>query len=192
MFRRRREPVDPITTLDLSVLSPRWRAPVIEVVASRGRFVDLVRGVPEGPLRDRLGELGAEVDQGVLAAYDAARRAEALERTLPHLDVDGAAARVKAARRRVADLRARGSDAGQLAEAEQEVEVESERFATLNHLANQPDDIARQLARIDRELDAATAEAATLALAPTGTDAAATVQRAVGQLSALRAALGEV
>jgi hypothetical protein len=192
MLRRRREPVDPIATLDLSGLSPRWSAPVAEIVASRGRFVELVRGVPDGPLRDRLAELGAEVDLGVLAAHDAAKRAEELERTLPHLDVDGALARVKAARRAVADVRSRGGDPTQLADAEAELAVESDRFATLNHLANQPEDIARQLVQIDRELDAATAEAATLALAPSGTDAAVTVQRAVGQLSALRSALGEV
>lgn len=192
VFRRPR-PVDPLASVQPATLPRRWAAPIDDVLAARGRFVRLVETTAAGPLRDQLDALAVEVDRAVLAAWDSARRGAELEHTLGGLDVAAAAARLKEARRDLSRSHERGDSDAVIAERHRAVEVAAERFATLNRLANELDDLDERLGSIAEDLDATVAIAAELTLGTTaGVDPATTLGAVAARLSALRAALGEV
>ena len=165
MFRRRRSEPAPAPTggVDLAVLSPRWRAPVEEAIATRARFRELVARVPAGALRERLDALAERVDTGVLAAWATAERAQAAEHAMEILDPDRVSARFKDARRRLDQARGTAADTAAL---EQEVAALSDQHASVNRLLNGLDDAAERLRVLDLRLDTAVARAAELVLNP--------------------------
>lgn len=83
---RRRRPEDPLAEVSPSSVSPRFRGAVAAALDARRRYADLVAGMRDGPSRGRLTALHAQVDSAVLAAWDTARRAGDIERTLATLD----------------------------------------------------------------------------------------------------------
>jgi hypothetical protein len=160
-------------------VSPRFGGAVATALDARRRYTDLVAGMRPGPARDRLADLQARVDEGVLAVWDTARRAGDIERTLATLDPDRVTAEYKRARR---------------TEDDDELEAAlAQRFASVQRLLNTLDDTDERLQLLDARLGAAVAAAAEVAVGTTAPDqVGAELESVVGDLEALRAALHDL
>jgi hypothetical protein len=185
VFRRRRaEPADPLSAVDLGALPSDYREPVVRATASRAQFQDLLLATREGPLRTRLGELGERVDAGVLAVWRTASQAAAIDRVAATLQPDRILADLKQARRTGAD--------------EELQEALQARFASTQQLLNARDELKEQLPVLEARLGTAVARAATLTLVDADTfDAELTSLSAdldglVTELDALSAATAEL
>jgi hypothetical protein len=183
VLRRRRQPGDPLAHVDPRVVAPRFAPAVRAALAARARYADVVAGVGEGPVRDRLVDVGARIDAGVLAVWEAARRAGEIERTVAALDPERVIAEYKEARRDQAD------------DPEREAALAA-RFASVQRLLNALDDTDDRLRTLDARLGAAVAGAAEVALGVGGDAAAEAVETelddVVTELDALRVALREL
>ncbi len=180
MLRRRRQPAatDPLAVVDPTALPPRWALAVRDAVEARRRWTELVAGLRPGPVRDRLVELGARVDEGVLAVWETAVRAVEVARVAETLDVDAVTEEHKRAKRDPAADPAL-------------VEALSARFTSVQRVLNAVDDADERLRLLDARLGAAVARAAEVALsAGTGSeDLGAELESVVGELGALRQSL---
>jgi hypothetical protein len=182
MLRRKpKAPPGPLAHVDAATLPPRWAPAVADAVAARRRWLDLVAGVRPGPLRDRLAQLGARVDDGVLAVWDTAVRAVEAERVTQALDADRVVDEYKRAKRDPAADPAL-------------VEALHARFTSVQRVLNSVEDTARQLQLLEARLGAAVARAAEVALVAGsgGRDAEALgeeLDAVVGELGALRDSL---
>ncbi|MCC6226454.1 MAG: hypothetical protein IT195_08615 [Microthrixaceae bacterium] len=188
MFRRSRP--DPLEQIRPDALGARWAIPLRAALVSRQRFGQLVTGVGPGPVRTHLDELSAEVDAAVLAAWERAQQADRVEATLTGLDLTTASDRLKAARRTHGELVGRGATDADLAASSAAVGQEAERFATLNRLVNELDDLSDRLGRLAADLDATIAAAAELTLAQSPSDPS--LAPVAARVSALRAAFDEL
>jgi len=176
MFRRRRREAQPTgDPVDLTQLRPRWRAAVEEAVGARSRFRALVDRAAAGPMAERLAVLATSIDEGVLATYRTAARAQAAEDALIEMNPEVVNDQLKAAKRR-------GSEA--------EIELLAAQHSSVNRLMNSVDDAEEQLRMLDLRLDAAVARAAELILRPTDTVAVGQeIDALVTELDALRQAM---
>jgi hypothetical protein len=75
------ERIDPFT------LSEPWRGFVREAQQAKAAFDDAVRSTKAGPLRERLDEIGARIDDGVRESWRIARAGEALADARSRIDV---------------------------------------------------------------------------------------------------------
>jgi hypothetical protein len=182
VLRRRRAPEDPLGHVDPAAVSPRFARPVADALDARRRFADVVAGVRDGPVRDRLAGAGGRLDDGVAAVWDIAQRATDVERTLAALDPE-----------RVTDeyKRAKRGDAAPELEA-----ALAQRFASVQRLLNALDDTDERLRLLDARLGAAVAGAAEVALGAAGAGGAERLgfelDGVVAELGALRTALDEL
>jgi hypothetical protein len=176
---RRRRPEDPLAQVSPSSVSPRFRGAVAAALDARRCYADLVAGMRDGPSRDRLAALQAQVDSAVLAAWDTARRAGDIERTLATLEPDRVTAEYKQARRTSGD---------------DELEAAlAQRFASVQRLLNTLDDTDERLQLLDARLGAAVAAAAEVAVGTAPPDqVGAELESVVGDLEALRSALHDL
>lgn len=157
-------------------LARPWASLLRDAAAARDRYRETVQSLRPGPLRSRLGDLGAEVDAAVAEAHDLARHGDRVSRSCTQVEHA-----VAAQRRRV-----RHAAAGDpLVASLRAQQASAERLAT----AAVADRRALQLlvARLD-ELAAHVAELEVLAVGarPSALDAIAE------QAAALRAATVEV
>jgi hypothetical protein len=131
-----------------------------------------------GPLQDRLSELSARVDEGVLAVWETAVRAVDAGRIAEALDVEEVTREYK---------RAKSDPSADPAL----VEALSARFTSVQRVLNSIDDAEQRLRLLDARLGAAVARAAEVALtAGEGADVlGAELEAVVGELGALRDAL---
>lgn len=184
MLRRRRgseddRARDPLAAVDPRAVSPRFEGAVADALDARSRYADVLAGVRDGPVRDRLADAGSRLDAGVVAVWEIAQRATQVERTLAALDPD-----------RVTDEYKRAKRTG----ADPELEaVLAQRFGSVQRLLNTLDDTDQRLRLLDARLGAAVAGAAEIALGGGGTDRlGADLDGVVTELGALRAALDEL
>lgn len=177
VFRRRRaEPADPIAAqIDVSSVPAGYRAPVDDALRARTQFQSLVGNVAEGPLRDRLGELGQRVDAGVLAVWETVQQAMRLESVVVTLDPDRVADAYKQARR---DQQAGTADATT-------VEALGARFASTQRLLNALDEMRERLPILEARLGTAVARAAELTLTSSASASAAGLDALDGELQTL-------
>ncbi|HEX2577623.1 MAG TPA: hypothetical protein VHK88_14820 [Aquihabitans sp.] len=191
MFRRRRDAesvatpaADPVAALDLAAVPPRLVAVVQGAVEARHRWGAVVAGLAPGPLADRLTELGARIDAGVADVHATAVRVGEAERVLAALDVDGATAAFKAARRRAAD-----------GDPPPELEALEARFTSVQRILNSAAEAEERLRVLDARLLAAVARGAEVALTADG-DALRSLgddlDGVVSELGALRSALSSL
>ena len=175
MLRRKRKPA---ATPELAPLPPRWAPVVADAVEVRRRWYELVAGLREGPVRDRLTELGEKIDAGVLAVHATASRAADAERIAATLDADKVTDDYKRAKRDPS------VDPALL-------DALSVRFASVQRVLNALDDVDRQLRLLDARLGAAVARGAEVALtAGEGSDdLARELDAVVGELGALQQSL---
>lgn len=182
MLRRRRPPEDPLAHVDPALVSPRFSGAVADALDARRRYADVLTGVREGPVRDRLADAAGRLDAGVAAVWEIAQRATQVERTLATLDPD-----------RVTDEYKRAKRGGVDPELET---VLAQRFASVQRLLNTLDDTDERLRLLDARLGAAVAGAAEVALGATGAAGAdrlgAELDGVVAELGSLRAALAEL
>jgi hypothetical protein len=81
VFRRRSStPPDPLAGVDPAAVPAAYRAPVTDALRARAQFAELVAGLRDGPLQDRMRELGGRVDTGVLAVWRTASQAADIDR----------------------------------------------------------------------------------------------------------------
>ena len=74
--------------MDPFSLSEPWRTYMMEALRAKARYGQAVSTSEEGPLRERLAEIGARIDDGVEACWNIARRGMVLERAYGGLDVE--------------------------------------------------------------------------------------------------------
>ena len=159
-------------------------APVDDALRARAQFGELVAGLRDGPLQDRLRELGTRVDAGVLAVWRTAMQAADIDRVAATLDPDRVTAELKQARRAGA--------------ADDVVAALHDRFASTQRLLNSRDELRDRLPVLEARLGTAVAKAAELVLtspASAGTEIAgleADLDQLVGELDALGAATTEL
>ena len=144
-------------------------------------------------MRDRVDDLSRRVDAGVLAVWDMVERGAVAERVLGTIDPRAAAARLKDARRQLAEASERGAEAGDLAG---QVEALSARHGAAQRVWNEVEDLEDRLRPLNARLGAVVAHAAELAAGSVFTDhldrAVADLDAAVDSLAATRAALVEL
>jgi hypothetical protein len=83
-----RERIDPFA------LSEPWRTFVREAQQARSAFDDAVRSTGEGPLRERLGQIGQRIADGVEESWRIARAGDALADARSRIDVGGISAQL--------------------------------------------------------------------------------------------------
>jgi hypothetical protein len=165
--------------IELASLPEPWRHFVREAVDAQGRYRRAVATAAEGPLRDRLNEIGQGIEQGVLECYRIARRGAALEGGLSAVDA-GAAEKQLAAlinslpgEAQEALWRAHGSGKGIAAAAEkagvdanqvQTIEALEAQVASAGRLGTVAQDARDRLSLLDARLDEAVARAVELSL----------------------------
>ena len=72
--------------IDPFAVNEPWRRFVSEALQSQRRFDDALHGMAEGPLRDRLGEIGDRLSTGVEECWRIARRAQSLSQARRQVD----------------------------------------------------------------------------------------------------------
>ena len=172
----------PKSDIDLSALVEPWRRFVVEAMDARQRYRQALETAAAGPLRNRLGEIGQRLDDGVEETWHIARRGMALENALRQLEDPGRVAeRLGQARRADADQRIIDS-------------LKSQLDAT-DRIARVAADARQRLQLLDARLDEAVARAVELSL--TAHDAqdllgvGSDVESVVGEMESLRQALEE-
>lgn len=189
MFRRSRGPLDEIDPAQLPV---RWRGPVIEALDHRSNFRTFLDRIDPGPLRARVNEAAAGVDDGVLAVWGHARRGDLASQALSTNDPGLVRDQLKAAQRNLADAE---SDAERAAIAD-EVAVLAARHASLQRLWNTVDEIDEQLASAVNRIGAAVAQVMELsvvaATSPGDDGRSRALDDTILELRSLREALDEI
>lgn len=177
---RRRERIDPFT------LGEPWRSRVQAALGARRRYDEALQATADGPLRERLADIGERIDDGVTACWRIANQGNALRQGVRTIGIG--------------ELRSKlaGSEA-----AAQDDPASEPRLAALRAQLGSAErieataaDADARLALLTARLDEAAARAVELSLgAGTGTGVAgldADVDDVVDQLEALRLALDEV
>jgi hypothetical protein len=201
--------------IDLTHLSQPWRAYMKDAMEAQRRYARAVSTAEPGPLHDRLNEIGARLDAGVLECYRIARRGAALETGLAGLQTGVAwtdlmagldAFRVPAElRERVQqgegirdhpaladDLRKCGMDA----QALEKLEALQAQVQSAQRLSTVAQDARSRLELLNARLDEAVARAVELALSAEDATAlrglGGDVDDLVGEMESLRSALDDV
>ncbi|MGH9154685.1 MAG: hypothetical protein ACRD1K_02250, partial [Acidimicrobiales bacterium] len=174
----RAERIDPFT------LQEPWRQLVNKAQWTARRFEDAVAKAKDGPLKERLTEVGRRVDDAVTEAWAIAKRGHALDEAVDVLDLPSV-------RQQLAAAQAKGGG------PDQQGIVTSLRnqLDSGERLAGVAEDAKTRLQRLNTELDESVARAVELSLAgaearaiqPLGSE----VENVVGELEALRLALEE-
>ena len=184
VFRRRSTPPDPLAGVDPAGVPPAYRAPVSDALRARAQFGELVAGLRDGPLQERMRELGTRVDAGVLAVWRTASQAADIDRVTGTLDPERVTAELKQARRDGAP--------------DDVVAALQDRFASTQRLLNHRDELRDKLPVLEARLGTAVARAAELALtSPASANAEIAglegdLDRLVVELDALGAATREL
>jgi hypothetical protein len=164
MWGRRRDeqaaPVDPWRSW-AGGLEPRWRQPVERALDARDRFLGIVAGAAPGPTRERLERLLPVIDDAVQRIGSTVSRAIEAQRIAATLDLDGATAELKRARRDLEGARRAGADTGAL---EGLVDTLAARHRAISGALNLADDAGAQLGELNIRLDTAVAHASTIVL----------------------------
>lgn len=180
MLGRRRRAADPMAVVRPEVVPPHLRDLVEDALAARRRWADSAERLASGPLQDRVRELAAQVDAGVLALWHAVVRVVELEHVTASFDVGRITAEHKAAKR---DPHA---DPGLVAALEA-------KHRSAHRLLNAVDDATAQLRLLDARLDAAVLQATELLLTGgTGDHGATELASVVEELDLLQRTMDQL
>jgi hypothetical protein len=90
--RRRRRPRSRRVVIDSFTLGEPWRHHVSGAQSSQRRFVKTIRDTPDGPLRERLGQIEEQVQRSVEECWQIAKRGDDLDDVLKRFDISGLSA----------------------------------------------------------------------------------------------------
>jgi hypothetical protein len=175
-------PRAPKSDINLSALAEPWRTFVAEAMDARARYRQALETATAGPLRSRLGEIGARLDDGVEETWRIARRGMALESALHQLEDP------RQVQQRLAQARQGGADA-------RIVESLQAQLDSTHRISRVAQEARQRLQLLDARLDEAVARAVELSL--TADDAqdllgvGSDVEAVVGEMESLRQALEE-
>jgi hypothetical protein len=165
--------------IELAGLPEPWRHFVREAVDAQGRYRRAVATAAQGPLRDRLNEIGEGIEQGVHECYRIARRGAALEGGLSALDAGAAEKQLAAlinslpgpaqeelwrAHGAGKDIAAAAEKAGLESHQIQTIEALEAQVASAGRLGTVAQDARDRLSLLDARLDEAVARAVELSL----------------------------
>lgn len=175
-------PRNPTPRIVLEGLVEPWRGFVAEALDARSRYRKAVATAADGPLTDRLAEIGQRLDVAVAECSRVARRGMALESALTELDPPGEV------RRRIAEAQASNADARLVASLQSQLDS----TARIAKVAAEARDRLRLL---DARMDEAVARAVELALRAGDVEdlggLGSEVDMLVADMEALRLALEE-
>lgn len=179
----RDERIDPFT------LPEPWRFYVRDALQAQSRYNEAVRSTPEGPLHDRLFDIGTRVDQLKGEVWKIARRGNTLAEAAKRIDVKQVQEELDEIGPQAGEVWAAGTSIAETAKALTSQLESAERMRTL---ASQAGDMLKVLnARLD-ELVARTIELSVHADSVSETGGIGTeVDNLLGELEALRGALEE-
>jgi stress response protein SCP2 len=179
---QRGEKIDPFA------LREPWRHFVRDALAAHETFERLVKRTPEGPLRDRLAEIGERLEEGLRACWRVASRGDSLREA--RLALDDTSARAELARLHTQPGAHDPASRARLAEALQSQIDAADR---LDHVIDQTYDQLRLMdARMDNAVARALEISATAGAASSVGTLGAEVDGLVDDLEALRQGLDEV
>jgi hypothetical protein len=179
----------PEDRVDPRSLAEPWRSFVTEAQDAARRYRQAVSTTSPGPLRERLSDIGARIDTGVVESWRVAKRGNALEGALAGLDVRGVADQLRSVE---AEAARRGPHGASLDRTAAALRAQLSSASRLGAVAA---DARDRLRLLDARLDEAVARAVELSLG--AGDAAAAgglegdVDRLVEEMEALRLALDD-
>lgn len=177
------ERIDPFT------LAEPWRFYVRDAIQARNRFTEAVGSARKGPMRDRLHEIEARVEQGVREVWRIARRGHDLVSARRRLDPQSIRRDIEATEANAAQPWAEGST------VERTLESLRAQLSTVERLERVIADADGRLRLLNARLDEAAAR--TIELSVQAQDAAelgglgADVDAMVDEMEALRQAIEE-
>ncbi len=171
--------------IDLGRLRDPWRHYVQEALDAQTRYLRAVAGTDQGPIRDRLADIGQRIDDGVRECWRIALRGQELERALREL------VPVDQVQQRIAELRSRPPSPS----TEGLVEALQSQADSYRRIAATAADARQRLEILEARLDEAVARAVELSLQTADSGELgglhADVQAVVGEMEALRRGLEE-
>jgi hypothetical protein len=174
-LRSHRRAIPRAAAIDPFTLGEPWRRHVAAAQATQRRYREIARTTPDGPLRDRLREIDAQVEHAVKECYGIARRGDELDEALSRLDTGSLERQLDHA----VDDDTRASVTSQLASAARIRTTRTDTDSRLRLLTTRMGELVAQAAEVS-----------------VGTDTTDELGTGVGdvvtQLEALRLALGEV
>ena len=174
--------------MDPFALNEPWRKSVIDAQVAQRRFDTAIRQADSGPLRDRLGEIGTRLGEGVREVWRIAQRGHLMAKGLKALDVESA-------QRELIDVE---RDLSKGADPRLEATRDSLRaqLHSAQRMIDAVDEARSQLRLLDARLDEAVTRAIELSLRAPGdadlTGLGSDVETLVSDMEALRAALEDV
>jgi hypothetical protein len=145
--KQRGSRIDPMTIAD------PWRSFMREALDAQRRYRKAVSASSEGPMRDRLIEIGERVDAGVEECWRIARRGDALVEAISNLDVPNARAELEQAKKESRD------DA-----KDPTVQSLQAQLDSADRIINVAQDAQDKLRLLDARLDEAVARAVELSI----------------------------
>ncbi len=167
--RPRTAAIDPFT------LSEPWRRHVAAAQSTQRRYREIARRTPDGPLRDRLRDIDAQVDHAVGECFNIARRGDDLDDALSRFDIGALNRQME----RASDEPTRASVQSQLDSAARIRITRDDTDARLRLLTTRMGELVAQAAEVSVGTD-------------TTDELGSGVGDVVTQLEALRLALSEV
>ena len=172
------------------VLADPWRKYVVNAKASKQRFDAVVGDMADGPLKGRLRELAARLDEGIDESWAIAKRGNQLTDALRHLDTSQAASELSALMAQI-DSRPSGMARPTASEARTIEALESQVDAALR-LQAAADDARDRLRLLDARFDELVARAVEVSVGSGDSSVLGNdVDALVTELESLRMALDE-
>lgn len=174
--------------IDAMSISDPWRGFVQEALDAQRRYRKAVSAATEGPMRDRLIEIGERIDEAVGECWRVARRGDALVDAIGNLDPVSARRDLDAAKKAAKTTRGEAQD--------ETVKALEAQVASADRLTDVARDAQDKLRLLDARLDEAVARAVELSI--TADDVGelgglgGDVEGVVSEMETLRQSLEEV
>lgn len=138
----RRSPTTP--AIDPFTVGEPWRRHVSQALRLQRGYAELVEATAEGPLRDRMADIGRQVNQAVGECFTIAQHGDGLDGTLRTLDAPGLRTRLA----RTDDAMVRSSLSTQLASADRLREIRDNADRRLTVLTTRMGELLSQGAEV--------------------------------------------
>lgn len=144
LVRSRRRGLPRKVAIDPFTLSEPWRRHVAAAQATQRRYREIIRTIPDGPLRDRLREIDSQVDHAVEECFGIARRGDDLDDALARFDTGSLNRQLENA----ADEPTRASVGSQLASAARIRSTRNDTDSRLRLLTTRMGELVAQAAEV--------------------------------------------